>query len=76
MSNHETTYCPRCSKTFECRAGNITQCQCYGVQLTVEERAYVETLYNDCLCRTCLLQMKNDYIHFKNQFIFRAKKHR
>jgi hypothetical protein len=76
MCMHEDKYCPRCSKPFECKVGNITQCQCYGVQLAVEERAYIDSLFTDCVCRACLLQMKNDFIHFKNQFIFQAKNHR
>jgi len=76
MCVHEAKYCPRCSKVFECKVGNITQCQCYGIQLSLEERAYVESLFSDCVCAACLLQMKNDFIHFKHQFIFQAKTHR
>ena len=76
MCKHEASCCPRCNNTFECKVGNITQCQCYGILLSLEERAYVDTLFTDCVCSQCLLQMKNDFIHFKNQFIFQAKTHR
>jgi Cysteine-rich CWC len=76
MCKHENKHCPRCNKAFECKVGNITQCQCYGIPLSVEERAYIDTLFTDCVCGPCLLQMKNDFIHFKNQFIFQAKKYR
>jgi hypothetical protein len=76
MCVHEQQYCPRCNKAFECKVGNITQCQCYGIILSAEERAYIDSKYNDCICRDCLLEMKNEWVHFKNQFIFQAKIHR
>ena len=76
MCVHEQQYCPRCNKTFECKVGNITQCQCYGISISAEERAYIDTRYSDCLCSKCLLQLKNDYVQFKNKFILQVNKHR
>lgn len=76
MCVHEAKYCPRCSQSFECKVGNITQCQCYGITISAEERAFMDTLYSDCLCSNCLLQLKNDYVHFKNKFILQVNKHR
>ncbi|MGG9964816.1 cysteine-rich CWC family protein [Ferruginibacter sp. SUN106] len=76
MSVHEDKYCPRCNKVFECKVGNITQCQCYGLSLSDEERAYISTAFSDCICRECLLQMKNDFINSKHRFISQAKNHR
>jgi len=73
---HEQKNCPRCNKAFECKVGNITECQCYGVALSAEERAYIDSKCTDCVCRDCLLQMKNELVHFKRQFIFQAKSHR
>ncbi|MES2430519.1 MAG: cysteine-rich CWC family protein [Bacteroidota bacterium] len=61
MCGHENKYCPRCNNSFECKVGNITQCQCTSVILTTEERNYIESLYSDCLCGNCLLTMKNMY---------------
>jgi len=69
MCQHETKHCPRCKKTFECKPGNITQCQCFGITLTAEQKAYIEQRYNDCLCRGCLVQLQNDAALFKEKFI-------
>ncbi len=71
MSQHETKNCPRCRNPFECKPGNITQCQCYGVRFTAEEKAFIEQRYADCLCRECLLQLKNQVELFREKFIFR-----
>jgi len=63
---HEEKNCPRCEKVFECKIGSVTECQCYGVALSSEERAFVEAHYNDeCLCRSCLLELKSRYLFFK-----------
>jgi hypothetical protein len=68
---HETRTCPRCGEAFQCKPGNITQCQCFGVELSLEESAFVEERYEDCLCRSCLMQLKNRYILFKEKYFFR-----
>lgn len=54
-SGAETKYCPRCQTPFECRVGNIPQCQCNGIRLTAEDKAFIAANYTDCLCRNCLL---------------------
>ncbi len=71
MCQHETKNCPRCKTAFECKAGNITQCQCFGITMTVEQKAYIELRYNDCLCRNCLTQLQNEVELFKEKFIYR-----
>lgn len=58
MACHETKNCPRCKAPFECKVGSISLCQCNGIELSEEERAYINTHYEDCLCRNCLLQIK------------------
>ena len=58
---HEEKHCPKCGKAFECKPGNITQCQCSGVQLTAEERSFIEKQYEDCLCIACLRLLKSEY---------------
>ncbi|MGF2412477.1 cysteine-rich CWC family protein [Ferruginibacter sp.] len=75
MCMHEAKYCPRCNQSFECKVGNIAQCQCYGIILSAQERAYINSLFNDCVCAACLQQMKNDFINCKHPFILHAKKH-
>jgi len=60
MCRHEEKYCPRCNKAFECKPGNIAQCQCFGIFFSVEEKQAIEEKYTDCLCRSCLEEMKNE----------------
>jgi len=71
MCKHEEKNCPRCSKQFECKAGSITECQCFGIKLSSEERAFIEDCYSDCLCRNCLRELKERYVFFKEKFLFR-----
>jgi len=69
MCEHEIKSCPRCKKPFECKAGNITQCQCYGIELTAELKAFIETRFNDCLCRDCLTYLRQELNLFKEKFL-------
>ena len=71
MDKHETKNCPRCHNDFACRVGSITQCQCYGIELNAEQRAYIEQRYDDCLCRDCLQYLSNELNLFKEKYIFR-----
>ena len=61
MCQHENKYCPRCNQVFECKVGNILQCQCYGIQLTERETTFIEKEYGDCLCIACLQEIKKDF---------------
>lgn len=70
MCLHETKSCQRCATVFECKPGSITQCQCFEVQLTAEQRAYLEQKYNDCLCRKCLVQLQGEFELYKEKFIY------
>ena len=58
MASHETVICPRCERTFECRAGSILRCQCQAVTLSEEERYFIQQQYSGCLCADCLRDMK------------------
>jgi hypothetical protein len=66
---HEIKTCPRCNSSFECKPGNITQCQCFGLKFTEGEKAFIEERYHDCLCKSCLLQLKNQVELFREKFI-------
>ena len=57
-TKHEIKSCPRCGSTFECKPGNIAQCQCYAVALTRDEATFIKEIYDDCLCAKCLIEMK------------------
>ncbi len=61
MSNHENKTCPNCSELFECKVGSIMLCECTAVSLNEEERMYIKDKFNDCLCATCMYQLKNKY---------------
>jgi hypothetical protein len=72
MNKHEQKYCPRCTAVFECKVGNITQCQCLNISLNVEEQAYMGSLYQDCLCAACIAAVQAEYNSKK--FTARLKK--
>ena len=71
MCMHETKTCQRCKKEFECKAGNIGQCQCFGFTITNELKAYLEQRYTDCLCRNCLEYLQVELNLFKEKYLFR-----
>ena len=71
MCSHEKKPCPRCGKNFECKAGNISQCQCFGFTLTDELKAYLEQRYSDCLCKNCLEYLQLELNLFKEKYLFR-----
>ncbi|MFL9481503.1 cysteine-rich CWC family protein [Chitinophagaceae bacterium LWZ2-11] len=68
MPSHEEKNCSRCNALFECKVGDIAHCHCTTVTLTNEERSFIESRYNDCLCNKCLIELKNKYVLFKEKF--------
>lgn len=61
QTKHEQKICQRCSEIFECKVGDITQCQCFGIEFTDAEKEYVDARFNDCLCRSCLKDVKREF---------------
>lgn len=57
----EHAACPRCQRPFECRADRIGVCQCSTLALTVDRQQYVNSLYQGCLCVSCLLDLGAEY---------------
>ena len=57
MCKHEEKKCPRCEVVFECKPGNIGQCQCYEAVLTPAQRSSIAEKYSDCLCVECLREL-------------------
>lgn len=58
MPQHEEKICPRCQKNFECKVGNITECQCFGIQVSEALQAFLLNKgYEDCLCADCLREL-------------------
>ena len=68
MCDHEMKSCPRCKKTFECKSGNITQCQCFGLEMTAALQSFIENRFNDCLCRDCLNYLQVELNLFKEKY--------
>lgn len=58
---HETKNCPHCNTEFECKAGSVLLCQCQTIVLSAEQLEYIHTLYNDCLCVSCLYALRTEY---------------
>ena len=58
MSAHEQKYCPRCHSLFECKVGSILLCQCSKVSLDDRTQAYLNKNYEDCLCASCMKEIK------------------
>ena len=65
---HELKACPRCQRSFECKPGDIGNCQCHGLQFTSATKEFIAKKYDDCLCRQCLLELNNQQILFKEKF--------
>lgn len=69
MPHHEPKICPRCAQLFECKVGDIANCQCSSIALTLAERSFIEDRNTDCLCSNCLKDLKNKYVFFKEKFM-------
>ncbi|MFZ6013239.1 MAG: cysteine-rich CWC family protein [Bacteroidota bacterium] len=61
MLKHEEKNCPRCKRSFECKVGCVTNCQCSQVTLNDVERKYLNEIFQDCLCASCMLAMRSAY---------------
>lgn len=61
MPQHENKSCPRCHKGFECKTGSILLCQCSKTDLSAEQLEYCNTQYDDCLCLSCLKELRAEY---------------
>ena len=61
MCKHEEKHCPRCKILFECKVGNITQCQCSEISMNIDEQQYIFKQYNDCLCLNCIVALCKEY---------------
>jgi len=53
--------CVRCAGTFHCQPENITECQCFDLDLNEETRDFISQQYTDCLCSNCLYAIKKEF---------------
>lgn len=61
MAKHEKIFCPRCNVSFECKVGDITHCQCYGISFSEGEKKYIASKYISCLCAGCMQALQSEY---------------
>jgi Family of unknown function (DUF5522)/Cysteine-rich CWC len=54
MFDSQMKNCPRCNVVFECKVGDITNCQCGEVNISSEARKFLSKTTYDCLCQNCL----------------------
>ena len=54
--------CARCWGQLFCNRESIQNCQCAGISLTPEQRTLIASLYSDCLCRRCLMELSTDQV--------------
>lgn len=58
---HEPKVCPRCKTNFVCKVGDVSNCQCSAVKLTVDEQTHLADKYGDCLCCSCMKAEQQGY---------------
>ena len=68
---HETKNCQRCGKGFECKSGSVLLCQCQTVVLSPEQLEYISARYDDCLCASCLLELRAEFNALQHKEILR-----
>ena len=56
--------CPRCDAVFECNNHNIADCQCIYIPLDARQLKYIGDNYTDCLCNSCLQDIKDCFYTF------------
>lgn len=66
MQKHEIKICPRCNHSFECKVGDVANCQC-NITIDNATKEFLAKTNYDCLCADCLK-------HF-NQLVLLSKKH-
>lgn len=65
MCEHEAKTCARCNQSFECKPFDIGNCQCASIQLGSEEKHYLQTQYDDCLCINCLRAIRQEFFQLR-----------
>ena len=58
---HERKVCPACLDLFECKVGDVANCQCSTVKLKEDVQRHIQGIYGDCLCCHCLRKAEAAY---------------
>ncbi|WP_245586432.1 cysteine-rich CWC family protein [Olivibacter sitiensis] len=61
IRKHEIVHCGRCGQQIECKANAYAKCQCSTVHLSVDEIEYISECYDNCLCASCLRDMRQEF---------------
>ncbi|TAH25523.1 MAG: hypothetical protein EAZ07_06965 [Cytophagales bacterium] len=72
MLKHETKTCPRCNTAFECKVGDITNCQC-NIEISNNTKEFLAKTNYDCLCVNCL-QHLNHLVNVSTKYNFPTQK--
>jgi len=67
--------CPRCSTIFECNNHNIADCHCIYISLDARQLEYIGDNYPDCLCNSCLQDVKDGFYSFGINPLFASNNH-
>ncbi|RYY11406.1 MAG: hypothetical protein EOO04_35285 [Chitinophagaceae bacterium] len=66
-NDNNTKQCERCGREFQCMPGKISECRCSQVQLSHEERIFLKNEFSDCLCNTCLHDLKTKFASWNSK---------
>ena len=55
--DHTPKSCSRCSTAIECRANDISKCDCAKIEITKETTRFLKQTNYNCLCNECLSQV-------------------
>ena len=59
MVKHEIKICERCQSSFECKVGDVANCQCSTVVVVEATHEFLAKTAYDCLCQNCLIAINN-----------------
>lgn len=64
---HEILVCKRCNKSFECKVGDISRCQCKAAAVSTTTIEFLEKTSWGCLCVNCLKQIDRTIASLRNE---------
>ena len=53
-TKHEIVSCKRCGTRFECKVGDVSNCQCSAVTISDATRKFLDKTSFGCLCASCV----------------------
>lgn len=68
---HEIIVCKRCGSQFECKVGDVSNCQCSTISLSDSTRKFLDNTSFGCLCANCLSEIENRVSSIKDKSFLR-----